>query len=379
MQKYRKKLFFTYLCVDFMTKVIKKVSDSLLTSWINRLVAGESLVREEWKQLLSISDNGQTDYIFRQAAGAATERFGKGVFIRGLIEISAYCRNDCYYCGLRRSNRQASRYRLTQEEILSCCRKGAELGFGTFVLQGGEDRAQDDGWIEAVVRAIRSEFPLQAITLSVGERTSEAYLRFRKAGADRYLLRHETRNDAHYALLHPKEMSGERRRKCLRTLKDLGYQTGAGMMVGSPGQTVEHLLDDIVFLEELQPEMIGMGPFIPAAHTPFAGQPAGSVERTLLLVALMRLRFPDALIPATTALATLGQRGRTDAILAGANVVMPNLSPEHVKGKYSIYDGKACRGNESAEGVMQLQRELETIGYHIAYGRGDYKPDTSEK
>lgn len=299
-------------------------------------------------------------------------RFAGGVYVRGLIEISSYCRNNCYYCGLRRSNRHASRYRLTRDEVLQCCREGARLGFGTFVLQGGEDGEQDDDWMEATVRAIRAEFPAQAITLSVGERSREAYRRFREAGADRYLLRHETRNDAHYACLHPAEMSGAHRRDCLYALKELGYQVGAGMMVGSPGQTVDHLLDDIAFLEELRPEMIGMGPFIPAAHTPFARHGAGSAELTVRLVALMRLRFPDALIPATTALATLNGGGREAALRAGANVVMPNLSPAAVRGKYSIYDGKASWGSEAAEGLRLLEQELNRTGGHIDFGRGDF-------
>ena len=238
-------------------------------------------------------------------------------------------------------------------------------------MQGGEDGEQDEDWIEELVGRLRAEFPGHAITLSVGERDGEVYRRWRDAGVDRYLLRHETRNEAHYALLHPREMDGARRRECLRTLKALGYQTGAGMMVGSPGQTWDCLLDDIAFLEELEPEMIGMGPFVPAAHTPFARHPAGSVSLTLRLIALMRLRFPEALIPATTALATLDAHGREAGILAGANVVMPNLSPLAVRGQYSIYDHKASGGSEAAEGLHRLEQDLKKIGYHISYGRGD--------
>jgi biotin synthase len=240
------------------------------------------------------------------------------------------------------------------------------------VLQGGEDAVQNDEWLADVVRAIRAAHPDKAITLSVGERSAEAYHAFREAGADRYLLRHETRNDEHYSLLHPQTMSASKRRECLKTLKEVGYQTGSGMMIGSPGQTVEHLIDDLQFLEELQPEMIGIGPFIPATGTPFADEPAGSIETTLLLISLLRLRFPDALIPATTALATLHPDGRKRAILTGANVVMPNLSPPVVRNKYSIYDNKATCGCESAEEINKLEKELNTIGYHINYARGDY-------
>lgn len=371
-QNYEKKGSLLYLCVNFMKECSNKVSESVFSALLETLLGGESPGREGWRMLLSGLDESQAARVRDAASAVVRDRFGGGVYVRGLIEISSYCRNNCYYCGLRRSNRHASRYRLTTADVLGCCREGARLGFGTFVLQGGEDEEQDDDWVEATVRAIRAEFPAQAITLSVGERSREAYRRFREAGADRYLLRHETRNDAHYACLHPAEMSGAHRRDCLRALKELGYQVGAGMMVGSPGQTVDHLLDDIAFLEDLRPEMIGMGPFVPAAHTPFARHAAGPVDLTLRLIALMRLRFPDALIPATTALATLDGRGREAGLRAGANVVMPNLSPACVRGQYSIYDGKASWGSEAAEGLRLLEQELNRMGCHIAYGRGDY-------
>lgn len=350
----------------------KKLPESLFTALMDGFSTGDYPDREGWRVLLTSLGEEQALRLRKRAADTAVAHFGKGVYIRGLVEISSFCRNDCLYCGLRRSNRSVPRYRLTIDDILGCCRDGARRGFGTFVLQGGEDGRQGDGWIEALVRAVKSEFPGHAVTLSVGERTADAYRRFRAAGADRYLLRHETRNDAHYGFLHPPGMSPAHRRECLRILKAAGFQTGAGMMVGSPGQTTDCLIDDIQFMEELQPEMIGMGPFVPAAHTPFAHHPAGSVGRTLLIVALMRLRFPDALIPSTTALSTLSPRGRMLGILSGANVVMPNLSPETVRGRYAIYDRKACEGGESAGGLDELEKELNSIGYHIAYGRGDY-------
>lgn len=371
-QNYEKKGSFYYLCVNFMKENGEKLPETAFRGMLDALSDGESPGREGWRRWLTALDEGQDARLRARAAEVSRRRFGHGVYIRGLIEISSYCRNNCYYCGLRRSNRFASRYRLSREEVLDCCREGARAGFSTFVLQGGEDGVQDDAWVAGTVEAIRAEFPAHAITLSVGERGEAAYRSFREAGADRYLLRHETRNDMHYARLHPAEMSGARRRECLRVLKSLGYQTGAGMMVGTPGQTVDCLLDDLAFLEELEPEMIGMGPFLPAAHTPFAHCPAGSAALTLRLVALMRLRFPRALIPATTALATLDGQGRVAAILSGANVVMPNLSPSGVREKYAIYDHKACQGRESAEGLRQLELELRSIGYHIDYGRGDY-------
>lgn len=339
---------------------------------IKKLYDGNSMLREEWHTLLTALDDEEKEFLRSLAAEIAMQKFGKGIFVRGLIEISSYCRNNCFYCGLRRSNLSAQRYRLTKEDILECCAQGSQLGFNTFVLQGGEDAVQNDEWLADVVRAIRSAYPDKAITLSVGERSASAYRIFHEAGADRYLLRHETRNDEHYSMLHPPTMSASNRRECLKTLKEVGFQTGSGMMIGSPGQTTEHLIDDLQFLEELNPQMIGIGPFIPAAGTPFAGEPAGSIDTTLLLISLLRLRFPSTLIPATTALATLHPEGRAKAILAGANVVMPNLSPLVVRNKYSIYDNKAIGGCESAQEIEKLEKELNAIGYHINYARGDY-------
>lgn len=339
---------------------------------INRLYNGESLTYDEWMLLLSLHDADELSFLRDKAAEVAVAHFGKGVFVRALLEISSYCHNNCYYCGIRASNRMAQRYRLTKEDILAQCEEGDALGFNTFVLQGGEDPAQTDEWMVEVVRAIRSAYPDKAITLSVGERSPEAYKALKEAGANRFLLRHETRNDEHYSHLHPSKMSAENRRDCLFTLKSLGYQTGSGMMIGSPGQTDDTLYEDIRFLEELQPEMIGIGPFLPATGTPFESCPPGSAEKTVLLVSLLRLRFHRALIPATTALSTLCYDGMERAILAGANVVMPNISPPDQRKKYSIYDNKKSTGAESAQQMQLLEARLNAIGYHINYDRGDY-------
>lgn len=327
--------------------------------------------RDACRRLLCAADPTVNEILFAWARSTAQLHYGHGIYLRGLIEISSFCRNDCLYCGIRRSNTAATRYRLTADEVLEACRAGHRSGLRTFVLQGGEDRVQNDNWMTGLVARIRTEFPDTAITLSVGERSDEAYRRFREAGADRYLLRHETRNDAHYARLHPAGMSAANRRRCLYKLKDLGFQTGAGMMVGTPGQTVEHLLDDLEFLRELQPHMVGIGPFIPTPDTPFANETAGSVDQTLRLVALTRLLLPQALIPATTALATLDVNGRERAIRAGANVLMPNLTPAYVRGQYGIYAGKACSGDEAAEAIGQLKQRLKNMGYHADMGRGD--------
>lgn len=340
---------------------------------IEKLASERALEKSEWMTLLTELNDAEKELLHKKAAEVATANFGRGIFVRALLEISSYCRNNCYYCGIRCSNKDAQRYRLTKEQILECCAEGAKLGFNTFVLQGGEDPKQNDEWVADVVRAIRSEYPDKAITLSVGERSREAYAAFKEAGANRFLLRHETRNDGHYRELHPAPMSGEERRKCLFTLKELGFQTGSGMMIGSPGQTYEHIYEDIRFLEELQPQMIGIGPFLPATGTPFENRPSGSGEDTILLVSLLRLRFPQALIPATTALSTLLHNGMERAILAGANVVMPNISPAEERKKYSIYNNKKSTGAESAQQMQLLEERLNAIGYHINYARGDYK------
>lgn len=340
---------------------------------IERLSKGEGLSREDWMILLSSLDEEEREYLRVKAQEVATSNYGRGIFVRALLEISSHCRNNCYYCGIRASNRNAQRYRLTKEEILECCKEADTLGFNTFVMQGGEDPVQNDAWVVDVVKSVRAAYPDKAITLSVGERSDEAYAAFKEAGADRFLLRHETRNDGHYAYLHPSMMSSENRRHCLMTLKRLGFQTGSGMMIGSPGQTDEHLYEDIRFLEELQPQMIGIGPFLPATDTPFENQNPGSADKTILMLSLLRLRFPKVLLPATTALATLCSDGMERAILAGANVVMPNVSPVEQRKKYSIYDNKKSTGAESAQQMQQLENRLNAIGYHIDYSRGDFK------
>lgn len=340
---------------------------------IDRLAVGDALSHDEWMVLLSSLSADEREYLRAKAQEVAVRHYGKGIFVRALLEISSYCKNNCYYCGIRASNRNAQRYRLAKEEILSCCKEADVLGFNTFVLQGGEDPFQNDAWVVDVVRSIRAAYPDKAITLSVGERSAEAYAAFKGAGANRFLLRHETRNDEHYSQLHPSMMSSENRRECLFTLKRLGFQTGSGMMIGSPGQTDEHLYEDIRFLEELQPQMIGIGPFLPATNTPFENESHGSADKTILMLSLLRLRFPNVLLPATTALATLCPDGMERAILAGANVVMPNISPVEQRKKYSIYDNKKSTGAESAQQMQQLEDRLNAIGYHIDYTRGDFK------
>lgn len=338
---------------------------------IEKLNNTHSLNKDEALQLIKQGAQHK-NLLFALAQQTAQKSFGRQIFVRGLIEFTNYCKNDCYYCGIRRSNKNAARYRLTQEEILECCRAGYGLGFRTFVLQGGEDYFYSDEDIAAIVRAIKAQHPDCAVTLSIGERSRETYALWKKAGADRYLLRHETADFAHYAKLHPAELSAKNRQNCLYTLKELGYQAGAGFMVGSPYQTAENLADDLMFLQKLRPQMIGIGPFIPHHDTPFKDEPAGSVELTLVLLAVLRLLFPHVLLPATTALGTLAPGGRLLGIKAGANVIMPNLSPQNVRGKYLLYDNKLHTGAEAAEALNELQREVASIGYKIVSARGDY-------
>jgi biotin synthase len=341
-------------------------------SLIERLKENGKLEREEWVMLLSsYEDEKLRDFAAKQAREVAQSVFGKKIYVRGLIEFTNYCKNNCYYCGIRRDNKSADRYRLDREDILECCREGWALGFRTFVLQGGEDGFYDDSWYEETIRAIKKQHPECAITLSIGERSEESYRRLFHAGADRYLLRHETADNEHYRKLHPSELSPEHRKDCLYQLKEIGYQVGCGFMVGSPEQTMEQLAADMEFIHELRPHMVGIGPFIPAANTPFEGESRGSLELTLFLLSLLRLQEKEVLLPATTALGTIHPQGRELGILAGANVVMPNLSPVSVRKKYSLYDNKICTGEEAAECRGCLERRVESIGYHIVSDRGD--------
>ncbi len=338
---------------------------------ISRLAETHDLPPGELKILLENNSPELRAALARPAETLCRRFYGDEVYARGLIEFTNYCRNDCYYCGIRRGNARVRRYRLTPDEILNCCRSGYALGFRTFVLQGGEDPLYTADRIASLVTSIKKEFPDCAVTLSVGEWPDEAYQKFFDAGAARYLLRHETADEEHYKKLHPLRQTLENRKRCLRTLKKIGYQVGTGFMVGSPGQTADCVVKDFQFMKELEPQMIGIGPFIPQRDTPFGGAPAGTLELTLLCVSLLRLYFPAALIPATTALGTIAPNGRELGILAGANVVMPNLSPREVRGDYALYDNKICTGEESAECRACLEVRMKSINRRLSSSRGD--------
>lgn len=341
---------------------------------IDKLQKNQILSKEEFVALLSNITPELSAYLFDKASKTAQKYYGNKVYIRGLIEFTNYCKNDCYYCGIRSSNKKADRYRLSREEILSCCKQGYGLGFRTFVLQGGEDPYFTDEIITDTVSAIKSRYPNCAITLSIGEKEKESYQKYFDAGADRFLLRHETANSEHYSKLHPPQLSARHRQQCLYDLKEIGYQTGTGFMVGSPYQTKENLAEDLLFIKKLNPQMVGIGPFIPHKDTPFKDKPAGSVELCLFLLGLLRLMLPSVLLPSTTALGTADPFGREKGIKAGANVVMPNLSPVICRKKYSLYDNKICTGEEAAECSVCLKNRMKSIGYEIVTDKGDYKP-----
>ena len=311
-------------------------------------------------------------YLREKAREKADKVFGKYIFMRGLIEFTNYCKNDCIYCGIRKSNKKVERYRLNKKEILECCKIGYDIGFRTFVLQGGEDNFFNIERMSNIARAIKKEFPDCALTLSIGEKEEEYYKELKNNGANRFLLRHETADSEHYSKLHPKYMSLENRKECLRFLKSLGFQTGTGMMIGSPFQKLENIAGDLVFMQEIKPEMIGIGPFLPHKDTPFANEKIGELELTLILISVIRLIFPLSLIPATTALGTIKEGGRELGILHGANVVMPNLSPMNVRKKYLLYNNKISTGTESAEGVELLRESIDKIGYVLTGARGDF-------
>lgn len=350
----------------------RKVFKSDVYLIFDKLLKTRSLSKNEFEFLI-LNRDFVLDDVYRSAKAITKKFFNKEIYVRGLIEISNCCKNDCYYCGIRASNKNVNRYRLSKEEILDSVRLGTELGFKTFVLQGGEDGGFKDEDLIDIIKNIKTVNPQTAITLSVGEKEFDVLKMYREAGADRFLLRHETKNREHYYKLHPKSMSQEHRLKALRDLKTLGFQTGSGIMVGSPGQTIENIAEDLVFLLELQPEMVGIGPFIPAQGTPFENEASGSVEMTVFLLCILRIMFPKANIPATTSLATLSKEWRDKAIEYAANVYMPNMTPTYRRMDYSLYKDKACFKIEAAENLEELKKLFGSLGYRVVMSRGDFK------
>ena len=344
-----------------------------MTELTSRLLKDRSLSLEEYAALIRTFTDDDAVILAKEACRVRDEIYGNQVYVRGLIEISNFCRNDCFYCGIRRSNKKCDRYRLTKEDILSCCEEGYSLGFRTFVLQGGEDGYYTDAVMCDIVKEIKSRFPDCAVTLSLGERSRESYQKLFDAGADRYLLRHETADAEHYSLLHPTELTLENRMKCLKDLRDIGFQVGAGFMVGSPFQTAEHLAKDLCFIADFKPDMCGIGPFVPHSDTPFSSYPTGSAVLTCFLLSVIRIIHPTVLLPATTALGTILPKGRELGILSGANVVMPNLSPATERKKYSLYNNKLSDGAESAQCLDELKKRVASVGCTIPVHRGDVK------
>ena len=340
---------------------------------IEKLNRDHRLQAKEWEQLFETYTEEDRTYAASMAREIAVENFGKNIFFRGIVEFSNICKNDCLYCGIRKANGNVSRYRLTLDDIMACCEAGYNNGFRTFVLQGGEDGWFSDERMCEIVSSIRKAYPDCAITLSLGERSRESYEKLYEAGADRYLLRHETADQEHYGKLHPEEMQLSNRIRCLWDLKEIGYQTGCGIMVGSPGQTSKTLAKDMLFMEEFQPEMIGVGPFLPHQDTPFRDEKPGDVNLTLFILSLCRIMLPQVLLPSTTALGTANSDGRKQGVLCGCNVIMPNLSPEDVRKNYMLYDNKAGTNLTAKEGLRVVQKEMEEIGYQMVVDRGDFK------
>lgn len=338
---------------------------------IDCLAARHSLTNAEYCYLIDNYSTQLAEYAAKRAVEIQNKIYGKDIYIRGLIEISNYCRNDCYYCGIRKSNSGCNRYRLSKEQILSCCKNGYELGFRTFVLQGGEDTAFTNDLVCDIVSTIKEQYSDTAVTLSLGEKSYESYKAFFKAGADRYLLRHETADKAHYSRLHPDYQTFDNRMRCLYDLKEIGYQVGCGFMVNSPYQTNEMLAKDLKFIEKFKPDMCGIGPFIPHSATPFSAFSGGTAEKTIFLISLIRMICPNVLLPSTTALATIDPNGREKGILAGANVIMPNLSPHSERKKYELYNNKLSSDEEAAENIRLLKEKISNIGYRIVTSRGD--------
>jgi len=335
---------------------------------IDKLAKEQILTKDEFKKLLSCNE----PYLHERAREARHQVYGKQIFIRGLIEFTNHCKHNCYYCGLRRDNAQVPRYRLSEEQILNCCRTGYDLGFRTFVLQGGEDPYYTDDILVGLLCRIKETYPDCAVTLSIGERSYESYKNLFDAGADRYLLRHETADAAHYGMLHPSYMSLESRKQSLSDLKEIGFQVGCGFMVGSPGQTLDHIVGDLFFIKDLEPAMVGIGPFIPHAATPFNQEQAGDLHLTVNTLAILRLMKPNLLLPATTALGSIHKEGRELGVLAGANVVMPNLSPTETRKKYLLYDNKISTDDDPRYARDLIDQKMQAIGYEIITARGDY-------
>ena len=344
-----------------------------IREWVDQIREKQNITLEQLAGILSCDNESDIEHLHKAARQVTDEIYGNKVYIRGLIEFTNYCKNDCLYCGIRRSNKAADRYRLSEKDILECCHTGYELGFRTFVLQGGEDPYYTDEIMCSLIGQIKEKYPDCALTLSIGEKSRESYKRYFEAGADRYLLRHETANQDHYSRLHPRDMSLDNRKRCLWDLKEIGFQVGCGFMVGSPYQTIDTLYEDLKFIKDFKPHMVGIGPFIPQHATPFSKEKAGGLEETLRLLSIIRLMNPHVLLPSTTALGTIHPQGRELGIKAGANVVMPNLSPTEVRAKYQLYDNKICTGDEAAECRACMQNRMKQIGYEVVTDRGDYK------
>lgn len=337
---------------------------------IEKLYRNNYLEKKEIIYLLDHINEEEQQILFNRANETRLKYYGNYVYMRAIIEFSNICKQDCMYCGIRKSNKKAKRYRLSKEQILECCEEGYKLGYRTFVLQGGEDDWYTQEKLAEIIKEIKDRYEDVALTLSIGEKSYEEYEILHKCGADRFLLRHETATKELYEQLHP-NMSFENRRQCLSDLKEIGYQVGAGFLVGLPNQGNEDFANDLLFLKDIQPDMIGIGPFLPHHQTPLKDEKGGDLDKALIMIALTRLMVPECLLPATTAMGTISKQGREIALKAGANVVMPNLSPTTVRSKYELYDNKMYTGDEAAECLKDIERKINSAGFQVDMGIGD--------
>lgn len=327
-----------------------------------------TLHRLEREELIALLEDENCNQNLFEAADSVRKNFvGDEIHLRGLIEFSNICKNNCCYCGLRRDNRKISRYRLENAEILELAAHGAAMGLKTIVLQSGEDAYYGCERLCEIIRGIKRLNV--ALTLSIGEKSLEDYQAYHAAGADRFLLRIETTDRTLYER-HDPEMSWEARRQCLTDLRRAGLEVGSGCLVGLPGQTVASLADDILFFKEIEADMIGIGPFIPHPDTPLGDASGGRLETALKVMALTRLLLPDINIPATTAMETLAQDGQIRALKAGANVIMPNITLTDYRRYYELYPGKSATGYTPDESLKKVVAKIESIGRKVALGFG---------
>jgi len=355
---------------------------------IKEITGKDRLCEEDIIRLLSPKDDAEEALLFKMAREVKRSHVGGAVFLRGLIEISNICQKDCYYCGIRKGNLLLRRYKMNKEEVLSAARKAYEWGYGSLTLQSGEVRGEKHiAFIEEIIREIKNMTSGSlGITLSLGEQKNEAYQRWFMAGAHRYLLRIETSNKGLYRALHPEDHSFDHRIECLHALKKIGYQLGTGVMIGLPGQTIENLAHDIIFFMDVDADMIGMGPYVPHMDTPL-GRGIADIQKVtsanlimaLKMIAATRIVLKDVNIASATALQAIDENGRERGVMAGANVIMPNMTDAAYRRYYQLYENKPCMDEDSEACRGCLESRIESIGETIGYNQWGDSPHFKKK